>query len=78
MTRLPLEGVKIIEFSHMVMGPAAGLILAGLGADVIKIELVETATRPAGFGAREPATSPCLVGTRRASRTGLPWTKWFR
>jgi crotonobetainyl-CoA:carnitine CoA-transferase CaiB-like acyl-CoA transferase len=37
---LPLQGVKVIEFSHMVMGPAAGLVLADLGADVIKIEPV--------------------------------------
>jgi crotonobetainyl-CoA:carnitine CoA-transferase CaiB-like acyl-CoA transferase len=36
--RLPLAGVKVIEFTHMVMGPAAGLILADLGADIIKIE----------------------------------------
>ena len=35
---LPLAGVKIIEFSHMIMGPTAGLILADMGADVIKIE----------------------------------------
>ncbi|MBL8226220.1 MAG: CoA transferase [Chromatiales bacterium] len=37
---LPLAGVRIVEFTHMVMGPAAGLILADLGADVIKIEPV--------------------------------------
>jgi crotonobetainyl-CoA:carnitine CoA-transferase CaiB-like acyl-CoA transferase len=36
--RLPLAGIKVIEFTHMVMGPAAGLILADLGADIIKIE----------------------------------------
>ena len=36
--RAPLAGVKVIEFTHMVMGPAAGLILADMGADVIKIE----------------------------------------
>ena len=37
---LPLAGVQVIEFTHMVMGPAAGLILADMGADVIKIEPV--------------------------------------
>lgn len=35
---LPLAGVRVIEFTHMVMGPAAGLILADMGADVIKLE----------------------------------------
>ena len=34
---LPLEGVRVIEFSHMVMGPTCGMILADLGAEVIKI-----------------------------------------
>lgn len=34
----PLAGVKVVEFTHMVMGPAAGVILADLGAEVIKIE----------------------------------------
>jgi len=36
----PLKGLKVIEFSHMVMGPAAGLMLADLGAEVIKVEPV--------------------------------------
>ena len=34
----PLAGLKVAEFTHMVMGPAAGLILADLGAQVLKIE----------------------------------------
>jgi crotonobetainyl-CoA:carnitine CoA-transferase CaiB-like acyl-CoA transferase len=35
---LPLEGVRVVEFAHMVMGPSCGLVLADLGAEVIKIE----------------------------------------
>ncbi len=34
----PLSGIKVIEMTHMVMGPAVGAILGDLGADVIKIE----------------------------------------
>ena len=37
---LPLSGLRVIEFTHMVMGPAVGAILADLGADVIRIEPV--------------------------------------
>ena len=35
---LPLHGVRVIEFCHMVMGPTCGMILADMGADVIKVE----------------------------------------
>ncbi len=40
---LALDGIRVVEFSHMVMGPACGLVLADLGAEVIKVE-------PAGKG----------------------------
>ena len=37
-TGLPLEGVRVVEITHMVMGPSCGMILAQLGAEVIKVE----------------------------------------
>ena len=34
----PLEGIRVIEMSHMIMGPSCGMFLALLGAEVIKVE----------------------------------------
>ena len=35
---LPYAGIRVVEFTHMVMGPTCGMILADLGAEVIKVE----------------------------------------
>jgi crotonobetainyl-CoA:carnitine CoA-transferase CaiB-like acyl-CoA transferase len=37
----PLQGLRVVEFTHMVMGPACGLLLADMGAEVIKVEPLE-------------------------------------
>lgn len=52
-TKLPLEGVRVLDFGHTVMGPTAGLILADLGAEVIRIEPApdgDPTRRLRGFG----------------------------
>jgi crotonobetainyl-CoA:carnitine CoA-transferase CaiB-like acyl-CoA transferase len=38
MNTLPFEGIRVVEFTHMVMGPTCGMVLADLGAEVIKVE----------------------------------------
>ena len=38
---LPLDGIRVVEFTHMIMGPTCGMILADLGAEVIKVEPIE-------------------------------------
>jgi crotonobetainyl-CoA:carnitine CoA-transferase CaiB-like acyl-CoA transferase len=38
---LPLAGVRVVEFTHMVMGPTCGLVLGDMGAEVIKVEPID-------------------------------------
>ncbi len=38
---LALEGVRVVEFCHVVMGPTCGLVLADMGAEVIKVEPID-------------------------------------
>ena len=49
----PLAGIRVVEFTHMVMGPVVGHILAGLGADVVRIEPIggDNTRRLKGSGA---------------------------
>lgn len=40
-TPQPLAGLRVVEFTHMVMGPTCGMVLADLGAEVVKVEPIE-------------------------------------
>ncbi|GAB4476074.1 CaiB/BaiF CoA transferase family protein [Erythrobacter tepidarius] len=49
----PLAGIRVVEFTHMVMGPVVGHILAGLGAEVVRVEPIggDNTRRLKGSGA---------------------------
>lgn len=51
--QLPYAGIRVVEFTHMVMGPTCGMVLADLGAEVIKVE-------PIGHGRQGDATRHLL------------------
>lgn len=53
MSATPLAGIGVIEFTHMVMGPVVGHILASLGADVVRVEPIggDPTRRLGGSGA---------------------------
>ncbi len=66
--RAPLSGIRVLEFSQIVAGPVAGLNLADLGADVIKVE------PPAGdshrfVGTTVPGESKMFQGNNRGKRS---------
>ena len=54
----PLNGVKVIDLTHMLAGPYAGMVLADLGAEVVKVE-------PLGSG---EMTRGCLLYTSPSPR----------
>ena len=65
-SKLPLAGIKVLELGHIVAGPAAGQILADMGADVIKVESVDGGDRVRQMPGSMAAMFHCLNRNKRS------------
>jgi crotonobetainyl-CoA:carnitine CoA-transferase CaiB-like acyl-CoA transferase len=76
----PLDGLKVVEFTHMVMGPAVGAILAELGADVVKVEPVggDSTRQLLGAGAGYFTTSSSRISARARWKSWVSATRPWR
>src|SRR5262245_28060617 len=63
---LPLDGLRVLELGHIIAGPSAGLLLADLGADVIKVERPGEGDQTRGMPAGEAAGAQHGVRVRAA------------
>ena len=50
----PLNGLKVIDLTHMLAGPYAGMVLADLGAEVVKVEPLNTGEMTRGLLKNDP------------------------
>ena len=81
---LPYAGIRVVEFTHMVMGPTCGMVLADLGAEVIKVEPSrgDNTRRLLGSGAgffplfnrNKKSIALDLQTARRAARRRCGWS----
>ena len=53
----PLEGIKVIDLTHMLAGPYAGMVMADLGAEVVKVEPLGTGEMTRGLLSDDPKNS---------------------
>jgi formyl-CoA transferase/CoA:oxalate CoA-transferase len=68
--RLPLVGYRVLELAHLVAGPVCGMLLADMGADVIKVESLDSgdALRSV-YGASPGGDSPGFLVLNRNKRS---------
>ncbi|HEY0106538.1 MAG TPA: CoA transferase [Rhizomicrobium sp.] len=72
MTRsAPLAGLKVLEIGHSIAGPYAGMILAELGADVVKLEQPEQGDYARGWGRPVPGGAAIAFETVNRGKRGI-------
>ena len=65
----PLQGIRVLEMAHVISGPYAGMLLADLGCDVIKVELPGTGDIFRQWDAGPEALSPSFAAYNRGKRS---------
>ncbi|HEX7099218.1 MAG TPA: CoA transferase [Acidimicrobiia bacterium] len=68
MSRGPLTGIRVVEFANLVAGPYAGMLLADLGADVVKVE-TPAGDLARGFGPYLDGESAFFLAVNRGKRS---------
>jgi crotonobetainyl-CoA:carnitine CoA-transferase CaiB-like acyl-CoA transferase len=71
MAATPLAGLKVLEFTHTIMGPTAGLVFAELGADVIKVEPAPKGDHTRGLGGFAAGFFPAYSRNKRSLAVDL-------
>ena len=67
----PLAGVKVIELAHIMAGPVCGLMLADMGADVIKVEKIPGGDDSRRFGQPLPGEEPAAFMMMNRNKRGI-------
>ncbi len=67
-TPAPLAGIRVVEFTNLIAGPYAGMMLADLGAEVLKVE-PPTGDLGRGFGPYVDGESAFFLAANRGKRS---------
>ncbi|MDZ4065845.1 MAG: CaiB/BaiF CoA-transferase family protein [Tabrizicola sp.] len=64
-----LEGVRIIEMANVISGPFAGMLLADMGADVVKVEIPGRGDPFRGWAGSDDVIAPSFAAYNRGKRS---------